>query len=91
MLPDFSSETIYFYISTYAIGWLVGYLAIFAPGGIGIRETVLVWILGGFVAPELALIYSSTHRFVIILVEIIMGGYSLLAGYFSGRGTGSEE
>jgi uncharacterized membrane protein YbhN (UPF0104 family) len=76
ILPGFSPGTAFFYISIYGLGWLVGYLAIFAPGGIGIRETALVWMLSGFVDPELAIIYSTVHRFVFILVEIILGGVS---------------
>ena len=80
ILPGFSSGTSMYYIAIYAFGWITGYVAIFAPGGIGIRETVLVWLLGSSIDPELAIVYSSVHRFVFILAEILLGGVSLGIG-----------
>lgn len=73
ILPGFSSSTGMYFISIYAFGWIAGYVAIFAPGGIGIRETVLVWLLGSIIDPELAIVYSSVHRFVFIIAEILLG------------------
>ena len=81
VLPGFSSNTIFLFISIYVFGWIVGYLAIFAPGGIGIRETVLVWMLGGIVEPDLAIVFSSVHRFVFIIVEILLGAVSVGLGF----------
>lgn len=80
VLPGFSASTSLFYVSIYAFGWIAGYVAIFAPGGIGIRETVLVWLLGSLIAPDLAIVYSSVHRFVFIIGEIILGGVSIGLG-----------
>lgn len=76
LFPELSSDNFLFFISVYSIGWLVGYVAIFAPGGIGVRETVLVWMLGGLMDPEYAIIYSAVHRFIFILVEVALGGIS---------------
>ena len=81
VLPAFSASTSLYYISIYAFGWIAGYVAIFAPGGIGIRETVLVWLLGGIIDPELAIVYSSVHRFVFIIGEILLGGVSIGLGF----------
>lgn len=81
VLPGFSSATAFSYISIYAFGWLVGYLAIFAPGGIGIRETILVWMLGRSIGPDMAIVLSSIHRFVFIVVEILLGGVSVGLGF----------
>ena len=87
ILPGFSSGTSMYYIAIYAFGWITGYVAIFAPGGIGIRETVLVWLLGSSIDPELAIVYSSVHRFVFILAEILLGGVSLGIGLFMKNST----
>ena len=81
VLPGFSPNTILIYISIYVFGWIVGYLAVFAPGGIGIRETVLVWMLGGIVESDLAIVFSSVHRFVFVLVEILLGAVSVGLGF----------
>jgi uncharacterized membrane protein YbhN (UPF0104 family) len=81
VIPGFSTNTLFLSISIYVFGWIVGYLAIFAPGGIGIRETVLVWMLGGIIEPDLAIVFSSVHRFVFIIVEILLGGISVGLGF----------
>jgi uncharacterized membrane protein YbhN (UPF0104 family) len=92
ILPGNSTGTSVYYISIYAFGWILGYVAIFAPGGIGIRETALVWLLGGIVAPDLAIVYSSVHRFVFIIGEIILGGASIgLVFLGKARSSDSEE
>jgi len=57
---------------------LVGYLAVFAPGGIGIRETALTWMLSSIIDPESAIIYSAVHRFLFIVVEFMLGLISSL-------------
>jgi uncharacterized membrane protein YbhN (UPF0104 family) len=78
IFPELSSNNMLLFISVYSIGWLVGYVAIFAPGGIGVRETVLVWMLGGIMDPEYAIIFSAVHRFIFILVEVALGGVSFV-------------
>ena len=80
ILPNLSFETISFDISVYSFGWLIGYLVVFAPGGIGIRETALAWLLSGIVDAEKAIIYSAIHRFLFIVVELLLG---LVAGLIS--------
>ena len=80
VIPGFSTNTIFLSISIYVFGWIVGYLAIFAPGGIGVRESVLVWLLGGIIEPDLAIVFSSVHRFIIIIVEILLGAASVGLG-----------
>lgn len=90
VIPGFSANTLFLSISIYVFGWIVGYLAIFAPGGIGIRETVLVWMLGGIVEPDLAIVFSSVHRFVFIIVEILLGGISVGLGFLM-KGTDQDR
>lgn len=91
ILPGFSGGTSMYYIAIYAFGWIAGYVAIFAPGGIGIRETVLVWLLGGIIDPELAIVYSSVHRFVFIIAEIILGGVCLGLGLLQRSTDGDDD
>jgi len=77
ILPGYSLSNGMYYISIYAFGWIAGYVAIFAPGGIGIRETVLVLLLSNIIESDLAIVYSSVHRFVFVIAEILLGGISL--------------
>ncbi len=62
----------------FAISWAIGYVAIFAPGGIGIREGALVWIFSRLFLSEDILIYSTVHRFLYVAVEFLLGFVSLL-------------
>jgi hypothetical protein len=62
----------------FAISWAIGYVAIFAPGGIGIREGALVWIFSRLFLAEDILIYSTVHRFLYVAVEFLLGFVSLL-------------
>jgi uncharacterized membrane protein YbhN (UPF0104 family) len=61
-------------IGAFGIAWTVGYLAVFAPGGLGVREAVLVMILGLVVRSENAAIAAAVHRAVWTLSELVLGG-----------------
>ena len=39
------------YAAAFPLAYLLGYAAIFAPGGLGVREGALVWLCGGDVWP----------------------------------------
>lgn len=58
--------------------WVVGYIMIFAPGGIGIREGMLVLILSEFLPPEVALVIAVLQRLWFIIVEALNAGIALL-------------
>ena len=73
IVPNLGFETLLFNIGVYSFGWLIGYLAVFAPGGIGVRETAIVWMLSATINPEIAIIYSAIHRFLFIAVELLLG------------------
>lgn len=66
----------------FAISWAIGYVAIFAPGGIGIREGALVWIFSQLFQAEDILIYSTVHRFLYVAVEFLLGLVSLISQPF---------
>ncbi len=51
----------------YLLSWLVGFLMPGAPGGIGIRETVMVCLLGGSCGEDSILLSMVIFRFVNIL------------------------
>lgn len=56
----------------YAIAWLVGYVALPAPAGLGAREAVLVVLLSAS-APALAVVeISAVHRVVTLVVELLL-------------------
>ena len=63
------------YIAVYTGSYLAGYLALFAPGGVGVREAVLVLAMPRFglaSAPDAAVI-AITSRLWLTMLEILPG------------------
>jgi hypothetical protein len=63
------------YLAAYTISYIVGYLAIFAPAGIGARELAMVTVLTAAAlttGPEAALVVL-TSRVWLTLLEVVPG------------------
>jgi uncharacterized membrane protein YbhN (UPF0104 family) len=59
------------YVGAFAIAWIVGFVAIYAPGGIGVREAVLVALLRGRLGSADALVLAVTSRLVLAVVDVV--------------------
>jgi uncharacterized membrane protein YbhN (UPF0104 family) len=68
------------YIGAFAAAWAVGVIAIYAPGGLGVREAVLVAILRGKMGSADALVLAAASRAVFAFVDVVLasGGVLLL-------------
>jgi uncharacterized membrane protein YbhN (UPF0104 family) len=64
------------YMGTFAVAWLAGLLAIYAPGGLGVREAVLVALLHGRIGAADALVVAAASRLILILVDVLLAGVS---------------
>ena len=63
------------YLAAYTISYILGYLALFAPAGLGVREGAMVTVLtyaGLTSAPEAALV-ALTSRVWLTLLEVVPG------------------
>jgi uncharacterized membrane protein YbhN (UPF0104 family) len=63
------------YLAAYTISYILGYVFIFAPAGIGVREGAIVTVLtyaGLTTAPEAALV-AITSRVWLTLLEVVPG------------------
>jgi uncharacterized membrane protein YbhN (UPF0104 family) len=58
---------------------LAGLVAVFAPGGIGVREGVLFLVLPALVGKEAAIVAAVVTRFVTLAAELALGGASSAA------------
>lgn len=68
----FSNITMIFNVlGIYLIAWLVGFLVPGAPGGIGIKEYILVLLLGSFFPKDIILVSVILHRCLNVFSEII--------------------
>ncbi|MDD4052128.1 MAG: lysylphosphatidylglycerol synthase transmembrane domain-containing protein [candidate division Zixibacteria bacterium] len=58
-------------IGLFIIAYQIGYLAVFAPGGMGPREAVMTLLLAPFFGPAVAAALSLASRLWLIIVEAI--------------------
>jgi hypothetical protein len=63
-------------IGAFSLSWVAGYIAFFAPGGIGIREFLLAVILGGYFVSREVATYATIHRLIWVFIEIVLGALS---------------
>ncbi|MFH1065923.1 MAG: lysylphosphatidylglycerol synthase domain-containing protein [Nanoarchaeota archaeon] len=68
-----------FIVLSYAVAWTLGFLSMIFPGGIGIREGVMVYALSIFLPLPVAMVVSVCSRGIIIISQLIFASVSWLA------------
>jgi uncharacterized membrane protein YbhN (UPF0104 family) len=70
------------YIAAYTASYLVGYLTLIAPGGLGVREASLVIALGvvGATSEPNGWILALSSRLWLTILEILPGALFLMVG-----------
>lgn len=66
-------------------GMLTGFVALWAPGGIGVREAVMVAVLSLQLPVDTAILVALAYRAVCVAVDLVLGGAAVLLT--SRRGT----
>jgi len=61
------------YIGVFALAWLAGLVAFFAPGGIGVREAVIAALLAGRLGQADAIVLAATSRIVLSAIDLVAG------------------
>lgn len=79
---DISMQKAMLTISAYTISWVSGYIVPGAPGGIGVRESVLLLILGPFYLNNIVLLASILLRVASILGDLIAFLFEPVLLYF---------
>lgn len=72
------------YIGVFAVAWAIGFVVVFAPGGIGVREAVLVALLSGRLGEAHAIGLAAASRLVLSAIDL-GGGAAALAVPFLQR------
>lgn len=67
-------------VGAWAIGYLAGWIAVFVPGGLGVREGVYAALLALYIAPTIAVATAILARVWSTAVELAIAG-GLLARY----------
>jgi uncharacterized membrane protein YbhN (UPF0104 family) len=60
-----------FYIGAFSIAWLTGLVAVFAPGGLGVREAILVALLRGRLGTADAVVLATLSRAVLTIADLL--------------------
>jgi glycosyltransferase 2 family protein len=74
---DVSPSDLPLYTGAFAAAWIVGLIAIYAPGGIGVREAILVAILGPRIGGAEALVIAAASRAVFTVADLLPAAISL--------------
>lgn len=64
------------YVGVFALAWLAGLVAVFAPGGIGVREAVIAALLAGRLGQADAIVLAGTSRVVLTVVDLVAAAVS---------------
>lgn len=76
-LYDVPAADLPLYLGAYAAGWAAGFVVVFAPGGLGVREAVLVALLRVRLGESEAIVLAAASRIAFTLVDLVGGCLSL--------------
>jgi hypothetical protein len=71
-------EDLPLYAGAFAAAWAVGVIALYAPGGLGVREAVLVAILRSKIGSADALVLAAASRAILAAVDLGLAATGLL-------------
>lgn len=71
LVCEMTVEKSLFVIMTFVLAWLFGFIVPGAPGGIGVREFVLVLLLSATIGEANILLAALIHRMICILGDIL--------------------
>ncbi|MDD5284683.1 MAG: lysylphosphatidylglycerol synthase domain-containing protein [Desulfuromonadaceae bacterium] len=60
-------------IASMSLSWLVGYLAVFTPAGLGVREGFMLLMLNNVMNVQTALLFPILSRVMFLLAEALLG------------------
>lgn len=70
-------RSVLIFTGLYAVSWLAGFVAIFAPGGLGVRDGVQAYLLSWFVPPAVAVTIALVQRVWLTVGDLLSGLLSL--------------
>lgn len=67
---DLSISSLPIYVGIFAVSWLVGYITIFAPSGLGVQEVTMTTLLSFYMPFALASLIAIIFRLLLYVSEI---------------------
>lgn len=71
--------------AAYILSWMTGFIVVFAPGGLGVREGMMTLLLSPILPTPLAIAISFISRVWITIFEIVLFFVGLLVKKISGK------
>jgi hypothetical protein len=65
-------------VASFPASWIIGFLAIIAPAGIGVREAAMTFILAPVMPTSMALVLSVWSRILMSVAEVIIVVFSFV-------------
>lgn len=59
------------FVATFAISWMIGYLSVFAPSGLGVQEITMTALLSLIMPAPFAVLVTILFRVVLLISELI--------------------
>ena len=76
--PDLKGRLLHMVV-IFTISQILGFVAVFAPGGLGVREATQIYLLEQITTPEQAIILPLLSRLVMVAAELLQAGALELA------------
>ena len=70
--PDIGIENIILFSGAFAFSWVVGYLSLFAPAGLGVTDVLLIYILSLQMPFPLASTIALSYRVFLTIAELVV-------------------
>ena len=67
-------------LASMCLSWMAGYFAVIVPGGIGVREGIMLLMLQNIVTAQTALIFPILSRLLYMIAEVFLGILAILIG-----------
>lgn len=64
-------------VAAFTVSWLAGFLFVLAPAGAGVRETLMVALLGTTLTAAPALTAALISRLIMTIADVLVGGIAL--------------
>ena len=64
-------QQLYVYVFTLSASILIGLAVVIVPASIGVRESIMVWVLGPLIGAPQAVIFAALARVIVTLSEIL--------------------
>ena len=77
-LTPFGWDTVPYLVASWAAAYVIGYLSLLTPSGLGVREGILALLLAPVFAAPLPVVIAIVARLWMVLAELLAAGAALL-------------